>query len=274
MTPADPDQVVAAARFWFGTPYHDQASLKGVGCDFLGLARGIWREVVGPEPIPIPPYRRDWGETGPREVLAEGARRMMPEIAPADATLGALVLFRMMPRAIAKHVGIVTGPDTFLHAYERLGVRSARPVTKGAPVFEGPVADPPSCCQLNLGQACVSHFRFLSCDLNGRNANFLRVQHDASRRVLLTMPAPDSASGLYLLRVAQFLIFERQHIFEAVDHAPAELHEARSFAAPPPPLKCPRANSPSGSQIDLTEANFSHLRFLSNDLRGRTTTNA
>ena len=28
----------------------------------------------------------------------------------------------MVPRAIAKHVGILTGPDTFLHAYERLGV--------------------------------------------------------------------------------------------------------------------------------------------------------
>ncbi len=28
----------------------------------------------------------------------------------------------MKPRAIAKHVGILTGPDTFLHAYERLGV--------------------------------------------------------------------------------------------------------------------------------------------------------
>ena len=50
------------------------------------------------------------------------AVRMMPEIAPADAPPGALILFRMMPRAIAKHVGILTGPDTFLHAYERLGV--------------------------------------------------------------------------------------------------------------------------------------------------------
>ena len=46
----------------------------------------------------------------------------MPEIAPADAPPSALILFRMMPRAIAKHVGILTGPDTFLHAYERLGV--------------------------------------------------------------------------------------------------------------------------------------------------------
>jgi cell wall-associated NlpC family hydrolase len=28
----------------------------------------------------------------------------------------------MKPRAIAKHVGILTGPDTFLNAHERLGV--------------------------------------------------------------------------------------------------------------------------------------------------------
>ena len=118
----DPDRIIAAARSWLRTPYHDQASLQVVGCDCLGLARGVWREVVGSEPFPIPPYSRDWGESGPREVLAEGARPMMPEIAPVDAPPGALILFRMMPRAIAKHDGIMTGPDTFLNAYERFGV--------------------------------------------------------------------------------------------------------------------------------------------------------
>ena len=122
MITADPDLVIATARSWLGTPYHDQASLRGVGCDCLGLARGVWREVVGNEPFPIPPYSRDWGETGPREVLAEGARAMMPELDPSEARPGALVLFRMMPGAIAKHVGILTGHETFLHAYERLGV--------------------------------------------------------------------------------------------------------------------------------------------------------
>ena len=127
---ADPNHVIAAARSWLGTPYHDQASLKGVGCDCLGLARGVWREVVGPEPFPIPTYTRDWAETGVREVLAEGARAMMIEVPPPEAPPGALVLFRMLPRAIAKHVGILTGPapgvgngpGNFLHAYERLGV--------------------------------------------------------------------------------------------------------------------------------------------------------
>ena len=122
MTSGDPDLVVSVARAWLGTPYHDQASLRGVGCDCLGLARGVWREVAGAETFPIPPYSRDWGETGPREVLAEGTRRMMVEIAIPDAMPGALVLFRMSPRAIAKHVGILTTRDSFIHSYERLGV--------------------------------------------------------------------------------------------------------------------------------------------------------
>ena len=77
---------------------------------------------MGAEPQPIPPYSRDWGETGVREVLADGARAMMIEIAIAEIGAGALVLFRMAPRAIARHVGILTAPDRFIHAYDRLGV--------------------------------------------------------------------------------------------------------------------------------------------------------
>jgi NlpC/P60 family putative phage cell wall peptidase len=119
---ADPAKVVTAARGWLGTPYHDQASVRGVGCDCLGLVRGVWREVVGPEPFPIPPYSRDWGETGPREVLAQGARTCMIEIEPPQAGPGALLLFRMAPHAITKHVGIMTNESRFIHAYERLGV--------------------------------------------------------------------------------------------------------------------------------------------------------
>ena len=119
---ADPDRVIAAARSWLGTPYHDQASLKGVGCDCLGLARGVWREVVGSETLPVPPYSRDWGEIGSREVLADSAARVMIRIDPETAGPGAVVLFRMRAGAIVKHVGILTGEGTFVHSYERLGV--------------------------------------------------------------------------------------------------------------------------------------------------------
>ena len=120
--PADPVAVVEAARAWLGTPYHDQASLKGVGCDCLGLARGVWRDVVGPEPVPVPPYSRDWGETGRREVLFEGAALAMIRVSIESVEPGDMLLFRMRRGAIVKHVGILTAPDRFLHSYDRLGV--------------------------------------------------------------------------------------------------------------------------------------------------------
>jgi NlpC/P60 family putative phage cell wall peptidase len=122
---ADPHRVIAAVRGWLGTPYHDQASVRGVGCDCLGLVRGAWREVVGPEPLALPPYSRDWGETGPREPLAEAARRVMAELPVTQVVPGALILFRMRTGAVAKHCGIVTASDRFVHAYERTGVVEA-----------------------------------------------------------------------------------------------------------------------------------------------------
>lgn len=114
--------VVRAARAWIGTPYVDQQSLRGAGCDCLGLVRGVWREVVGPEPTVIPPYTRDWGETGPVEVMQEGALEWMVPVALGEAGAGAVVLFRMREGAIAKHCGILTGEGTMVHARERLGV--------------------------------------------------------------------------------------------------------------------------------------------------------
>jgi len=115
-------RIVKAARRWIGTPYHDQASVRGVGCDCLGLLRGVWRDVVGPEPMPVPPYSRDWGETGPVEVLAQAARVAMQELDVSEARTGDVILFRMRAGAIAKHVGILSGQSRFIHAYERTGV--------------------------------------------------------------------------------------------------------------------------------------------------------
>ena len=122
MIRADPTLILASARSWLGTPYHDQASVKGAGVDCLGLARGIWREVIGPEPLSVPPYSRDWGETLANEVLAEGAAGWLVPIQLDMARPGSVVLFRMMPRAIAKHVGILTGEARFIHAFQGSGV--------------------------------------------------------------------------------------------------------------------------------------------------------
>jgi NlpC/P60 family putative phage cell wall peptidase len=122
VTSVNPELVIAVARDWLGTPYHDQASVKGIGCDCLGLVRGVWREVVGDEPLPLPRYSRDWGETATREPLAEASRTVMLEVPVTEMTPGALILFRMRAGAVAKHCGIVSAPDRFIHAYERTGV--------------------------------------------------------------------------------------------------------------------------------------------------------
>ena len=121
MTDTKSERVIAAARLWLGTPYVHQASVPGAGCDCLGLARGIWRELHGPEPVIPPPYTRDWGEAGGQEVLAIAARRFLVEIPTAAAGPGALILFRMARNAPAKHCGI-RSETGLIHAYQGAGV--------------------------------------------------------------------------------------------------------------------------------------------------------
>ena len=61
-----------------------------------------------------------------REPLAEAARKVMPEIPVTGLAPGALILFRMRERAVAKHCGILVAADHFVHAYERTGVIEER----------------------------------------------------------------------------------------------------------------------------------------------------
>lgn len=121
------DAVLAAAQGWIGTPYRHQASRKGVGCDCLGLVRGIWRELYGTEPELPPPYAPDWAERGGEDRLMLGAQRHFVVVPSMDDALpGDMMLFRWRPDCAAKHVGILAGPDHFIHAYEQAAVlRSA-----------------------------------------------------------------------------------------------------------------------------------------------------
>jgi NlpC/P60 family putative phage cell wall peptidase len=100
--------IVAEARGWIGTPYRHQASCKGVGCDCLGLVRGVWRAVIGPEPETTPPYAADWAEASAKEALAEAALRHMVAIDCNAFAPGDVLLFRWRAGFIAKHAAIVT----------------------------------------------------------------------------------------------------------------------------------------------------------------------
>ena len=119
------DQFVEVARSWLGTPYLHQASVKGVGCDCLGLIRGVWRELFGDEPEPVPAYSADWSEPQGEERLFLAASRHLTRIDTDDVAIGQVLLFRMRSGAVAKHLGIVSSAkpsSQFIHAYTGHGV--------------------------------------------------------------------------------------------------------------------------------------------------------
>ena len=119
---AERSLIVAEARRWIGTPYRHQASLIGVGCDCLGLVRGVWRGVCGPEPVAPPPYTPDWAEASGRETLAEAARLHLIEIDPATGEAGDIVLFRWRAGLPAKHCAVLSGADRMIHAHDGAAV--------------------------------------------------------------------------------------------------------------------------------------------------------
>jgi NlpC/P60 family putative phage cell wall peptidase len=111
-------EVVAEARRWVGTPYRHGSSTRGVGCDCLGLVRGIWRVLYGGEPEHVPVYSADWAEVGHGDLLVQAARRHMVAKNMGEMTDGDLVIFRWRDGVAAKHLGIVSAADRFIHAYE------------------------------------------------------------------------------------------------------------------------------------------------------------
>ncbi len=129
------EEVVRIARTWERTPYRHQASVKGIACDCLGLARGVWREIYdSADPEKVPAYSADWAEASGEEMLLEAARRHMvlvaegsdPEAVLAAAEPGDLLIMRWRPHLPAKHCVILTekGADglpfgwRIIHAYD------------------------------------------------------------------------------------------------------------------------------------------------------------
>lgn len=120
----DTERVVSIARNWLDTPYHHQASVKGVGTDCLGLIRGVFRTLYGHEAAEVPAYSRDWAEATRQETMLVGAARHLCALPVDEAGAGDVVVFRFRRGVMAKHAAILTGAKTMIHAVE------------GAPVSE------------------------------------------------------------------------------------------------------------------------------------------
>lgn len=131
IAPAQPDEprlgltrarLIAAARGWIGTPYQHQASLRGIGCDCLGLLRGVWRECLGAEPERLRPYGPGWAEASGEEALLAAASRHLLARPGLDLVPGAVLLFRWRPHFAAKHCAIAVDRDRLIHAHDGASV--------------------------------------------------------------------------------------------------------------------------------------------------------
>jgi len=123
------EQIVSEARRWIGTPYQHQASLIHVGCDCLGLVRGVWRACVGPEPQIVAPYSPDWAEASREERLAGAGFKYFTPVDVTQFEAGDVLLFRWRPDLPAKHAAIATSSSSMVHAHD------------GASVVEVPLID-------------------------------------------------------------------------------------------------------------------------------------
>ena len=125
------ERTARLALDWIGTPYLHQADRRGLGCDCLGLVRGVRRE-LGFADVAVPAYAPGWGEReAGGEPLLDAARRLLVARDGREPEPGDVIVFRMLAAGPAKHCGIAlgqdaSGRDAFVHAYSGIGtVRSA-----------------------------------------------------------------------------------------------------------------------------------------------------
>ncbi len=111
---------------WLGTPYRHQASLCQVGCDCLGLLRGVWRAVCATPLEPLPPYSRHIRPNAQERRLEEAANRYLIRLnGPVPTELlapGTVLLFCMHGHSSPTHCAIGLGEGDMIHAQERRGV--------------------------------------------------------------------------------------------------------------------------------------------------------
>lgn len=104
--------IVAEAWEWWRTPFHWQASLKGVGADCKGLVAGVLRELGLPEGRNLYAAMVDYGGRVPIVVLKQG---LAATFAPARTPCAGDVLLMRMA-GVPQHLGIHCG-DVLMHTY-------------------------------------------------------------------------------------------------------------------------------------------------------------
>ena len=110
--------VVAAARAWCGTPYHNCADKKGVGVDCGMLLVRVFVDLGLIEPLDPRPYNWDWHLHNAEEKYLGFVQRFGREVArtPKD---GDVALFRYGRCYSHGAIIVKAAPLTIVHAFAK-----------------------------------------------------------------------------------------------------------------------------------------------------------
>ncbi len=112
---------VAEARTWLGTPFHHQASVKGVGCDYIGLIKGVGVTLGLVDYDPASKEARafaNYSMLPDSKRMREGLSTWLVEIPVADV-LPADIYFMAWGRE-PQHVALATDRG-IIHSYSGVG---------------------------------------------------------------------------------------------------------------------------------------------------------
>jgi cell wall-associated NlpC family hydrolase len=124
------ERVWAEALTWRGTPFHWQASLKGVGCDCKGLIVGVARELLRPEAASLPAKISDYGSRVPVATLKAGLAQLFDRVTEPEPGDILLLTFSGKPQHLA-----IYGGKTVIHTYNsgpKQVIEQAHPVVARA----------------------------------------------------------------------------------------------------------------------------------------------
>jgi NlpC/P60 family putative phage cell wall peptidase len=114
-------QIVDEARQWLGTPWHHQQSCKGVGCDCIGLVRGVAHCIGFTDPFRTGEASRFMGYARSPEpnALKDACAQFLRPITVGQMLPGDVMTFRF--DKFPMHFAIYAGGDPayMIHGYAR-----------------------------------------------------------------------------------------------------------------------------------------------------------
>ena len=109
-------RILDVAREWISTPFHDNASVKGVGVDCAHLLAAVAIESGVVEPFPIEHYSPQFMLHRDEPLFESYVRRFAHEITECDAKPGDVVLYKI-GRSYAHGAFVVEWPERVIHAF-------------------------------------------------------------------------------------------------------------------------------------------------------------